>query len=346
MTLKAKVGSVSGSRDQPSVVVTVFDDAGATLDYNAALAAAIAVSPATVFGANLATSDVGISEKSRDAITFEMRYRRPGRNILLREVDAQTQSKKLHHFVEPVGVFDSEGDATSLYQSLKWKPDRQDAASEFNSGKPIVVDPLPNSRRLRFSTSQSFVTDNYIDMVEDMVTRGVFNSEIYLGRPPGTLQLVQFSISENDLVNWSLAFGFGYRGTRTNVSVGDGITIPTLRGCDYYWLKEVEVFADGKVQPKVEAAIVGQAWELVDFSVLNMPYPGRLTMRSTNFSGTVTTLEGHGIAASDDVVLIWDGGRQVANCTGTTSTTVSFGSGTGDALPPLHSNLLIATYVP
>jgi len=350
MSLKAKLGHVSGSRQTPSLPIAVFDDTGAAIGRDAALAFAIANAPASIFGANLRTADVAITEHSQRCIAFEMRYERPNRNILLREVDAQTQSKKLYHYIDPVGVYDAGGDATSLHASLKWKTDRQGAADEFNASKPITVDPLPNSRRLRYSTSQSFVTDSYLDTVENLVQEGAFNNAEYLGRPAGTLQLVQFSVAENDFADWGLAFGFGYRATRTNVAVGDGITIPTLRGCDHYWLKEAEDYQDGKIQAKAVAAIVGQAWPLRDLSVLNLPYPGKLTTRTSDVAGVITTVTGHGITASDDVRIWWDGGEQIAACSAVGGvspvSTVSFGSGTGDALPPLNTNVLVAKYVP
>lgn len=350
MTLKAKLGDVSGTRQTPTLPITVFDDAFAPLGYDAALAFAIASAPASVYGGNLRTADVGISQQSSKCIVFEMRYERPNRNILLREVDAQTDSKKITHYIAPVTVRDAGGDASSLNQSLKWKTDRPAASEEFNSAKPITVDPLRNSRRLRYSTDQSFVTDSYLDTVEDLVERGAFNSTEYLGRPIGTLQLVQFSVAESDFANWGLAFGFGYRKIQTNIDVGNGVTIPTLRGCDHYWLQEEQVYEDGKLQPKTKQAIVGQAWPLEDFSVLNMPYPGRLTTRTTDIAGTISTVTGHGISGSDDVIIWWDGGEQIAICSGVSGSSpnsaISFTSGTGDALPPLTTPCLIAKYIP
>jgi len=348
MTIKTAIGNVSGSRDAPSVTVTVFDDAHATLGYDAALAAAIAAAPATVFGANLKTAEIGISEQSRDAITFEMGYARPGANTLLRDNSVQTKSKKLYSFIAPVGVFGVSGaDETSSHANVKWKLDRQGSAAEFNSGKPVAVDPLANSRNLRYSTSQSFVTDPYLDLVEDMVNRGVFNAAIYLGRSIGSLQLVSFSVTENDVGDWSLGFGFGYQAFQTSVDVGDGVLIPELRGCDYFWPIEIETYSSDSIQPKVKAVVVGQAWPFDDFSQLNMPYPGQLTTRNgSGIAGTITTLEGHGITASDDCIIFWDGGTQIAVVSSVTTTTVVFGSGTGDALPPLDSHVLVAKYVP
>jgi hypothetical protein len=350
MTYKARLGHISGSRQQPTLPISVFDDGGATLGYDAALAFAIASAPTTIFGANLATADITITERSAKAIVFELAYNRPGRNILLREVDAQTQSKKLHHYIAPVSVRDAAGDASSIYSALETKPDRQGGLEEFNSGKPIVVDPLRNSRRLRFSTSQSFITDPYLDLVENLVDQGTFNSEIYLGREPGTLQLVQFSASENDFADWTLSFGFGFRAIRTNVDVGDGVIIPTLRGCDHTWNKEEEEAIADTIQPKVAAAITGQAWPLADLSVLNMPYPGTLTTRTSDTAGVITTLEGHGITGSDDCIIFWDGGVQVAAVSSvggvSPASTISFGSGSGDALPPLNTNVLVAKYIP
>jgi hypothetical protein len=340
--IKTRIGHVSGTRQSPSVAITVFESTGAALGYDAAFAAALAVAPATIFGATLDTNNASVLDQSLHTITFELEYTRNVTLTLTRSIDAQTESKKLHNFIAPVGVFDSGGDVSSSYGNLQWKLERQGSAAEFNSGKPTVVDPLRASRSLSYTTNQTFINDTYLDTIEDMVERGVFNSTEFLGRPIGSLQLVGFSADEGVTGDWSIGYSFGYKKAQTSVDIGDGVTIPTIRGCDTYWPIEVETYSSDSIQPKVKAAVVGQAWPLEDFSVLNLPWQGTLTTRTSSTAGIITTLYEHDITASDDVAVYWDGGRAVADVTGTTTFTLTFSSGTGDALPPAGTNLLVA----
>lgn len=345
MALKTRLGFPSGDVREAQLPIVVFDDAGGTLDYNAALSAARTAAPAKLLGIPK-TNDATFVDRSHDAIEFEIRYARPSQNILLRSESLSTKPKKLYHFLSSVGVYSSAGDVTSSYDALKTKPDRQASVAEFNSGKPIVVDPLEASKTLSFSTNQSFMNDTYLDTVLDLVDRGVFNNAIFLGRPIATLQLVGFSINERDAFDWELVYQFGYRKVQGTLTVADGIQIPTLRGCDHYWLVEEEVFEDSNFQKKATAAVVGQAWPLESFEVLNIPWQCTLTTRTSDTAGVVTTLYTHNLTASDDLILFWDGGTQTANITSVTATTITFASGVGDVLPLVNTNCLAAKYQP
>lgn len=340
--IKTRTGYVSGTRQAPSITITVFDSTGGSLAYDAAFAAALAVAPATIFGAKLDTNNASVLDQALHTITFELEYTRNVTLTLTRSIDAQTEAKKLYNFVEPVGVFDSEGDVSSSYGNLKWKLERQGGAAEFNSGKPVVVDPLRPSRSLSYTTNQTFINDAYLDAVEDMVQRGVFNDATFLGRPIGSLQLVGFSADEGISGEWSLSYSFGFKKPQTSVDIGDGVTIPTIRGCDTYWPVEVETYVSDSIQPKVKAAVVGQAWELADFTDLNLPWQGTLTTRTNGTAGIITTLYEHDITGADDIAIYWDGGRAVADVTGSTTFSITFSSGTGDTLPPAGTNLLVA----
>ncbi|MGD9632649.1 MAG: hypothetical protein AB7I57_18305 [Pirellulales bacterium] len=343
MTLKVRLAGITGSRSAPVQPVTVFDDAGATLNRDAALAAAIAAAPPTILGARMSTADVQVADASKSAMKFEIAYNGPTYGATLRRSSgAQTKAKKVHTFIAPVGVFDSEGDATSTHASLKWRLDRQGSATEFNAGKPITVDPLTNPRIFTYETNQPFITDAYLDLVEGMVDRGAFNSATFLGRDAGSLQLVSFSANEKDYQDWELAFGLAHRAAQTSVNLGDGVVIPTVRGCDYYWPVEVESYTDSSIQPVTKKGVVGQVWPLEDFALINLPYQGQLTTRSSNVAGVITTIYPHTLTASDNVVLLWDGGVQTADITGVGTYTITFASGTGDSLPPVLTNLIAA----
>jgi hypothetical protein len=206
----------------------------------------------------------------------------------------------------------------------------------------VVVDPLRASRSLSYVTNQSFINDAYLDMVEDMVERGVFNDDVFLGRPVGSLQLVGFSANEGIDGEWNIGFAMGFRKPKASVDVGDGVTIPLIRGCDSYWPIEVETYASDSIQPKVKAGVVGQAWDLADFTTLNLPWQGQLTTRTSDTAGVITTLYAHGITGSDDIAIYWQGGRCIADVTGSSTLTLTFADGVGDALPPLNTNLLVA----
>lgn len=343
MTLITKLGFVDGSLTGPLLSVTVFDDAKATINRVEALNAAIAASPASILGATLNINDIGVSEQSRDSIQFQIGYKQAQTTSLLISDGAQTKAKKLYNYIAAVGVYDSGGDITSANASLKTKPDRGGSIADHNSGKPISIDPLPGGLRLRFNTNQSFATDTYVDLVKDLVDRGAFNSAAFLNRTVASLQIVEFSIDQRDAYNWELEFGFGYRDTQLSVDVGDGISIPELRGCDHYWIKEHDVYEYGSIQPKATKVVVGQAWPLEDFSALNLPWQGTLTTRSTDTAGIVTTLYEHTQTTDDDATIFWEGGETTVNVTGVGTNTITFSSGSGDALPPEDTNVLIAT---
>jgi hypothetical protein len=346
MTLRTKIGSVSGTRQAPIVSVTAFDDAHGTLDYNAALSAAVAAAPATVFNALQKTSEITISEKSRDAITFEIGYTGPGRNVLFINTQAQTKAKKIHHFLAPVGVYtDGTGtDMSSGYTNLKWVIDHLSDDSQFNDGEAVTVEPLTATTEWNFQTSQSFLTDTYFDLIQDYVTRGVCNNAPFLvgpthTYPAGSLQMVSFRAQQRDLLEWELSFGIAYFKPQVNFYVDDTVKVPLFRGCDYYWLKKRKVADGAELVPKVIAAIVGQAWPLADFTKINLPFQGTLNTRSGDGSGSITTLYDHGITT--DVIVYWDGGKQFATLGSHSTYGLSFNTGVGDALPPVGTNVLV-----
>lgn len=343
MTITAKIGFVSGTRQQPTLQMTVFESAGTTLAYNDALSKAITSAPATIFGATLNTSDVFVLDRSHDCVQFEMNYGRKTVLSLTRAVGATTKPRRRAHFFSPVGAFGATGDVTSSYGNLKWKVYKQGSQSEFNSGKPVTVEPLNESRTLSYDTTLSFVTDTYLNTIEQMVNEGVFNSASFWGVPAATLQLVSFSATEHSDGSWSLGFGMGYRELKTSISVGDGVVVPRIRGCDDYWPLEIEVYDGAGIQPKVKAVVVGQVWELDDFSQLRLPWQGLLATRTDDTTGLITTLYAHDITGADHVTLYWEGGfRLSANVSGVSTFSIAFSSGSGDLLPPAGTRLLAA----
>ena len=273
MALKEKMAFVSGSRNELQLQITVSDDAGAALDRDAALAAALATVPATILGCNLADEkNPSIVEQSANAIKFQMVYKRPAQNELRRTANIVTRSKKIFHFLSSGNVYGAGGTSlTSTNASLAWKTDRQGKTEEFNSGKALSIEPLQESRTLEYLTTRSFLSDTYLDSMEDLVSRGCFNSDTFFGKAPGTVQIVRFTATERDDDDWEVSYGFGHQTAQTSVDVGDGVQIPTLNPYEYYWCVEKEVYDDGDIQPKVIKAVVGQVWPQASFTPINLP---------------------------------------------------------------------------
>ena len=343
MALKTKVGAVSGSRSQPSLSVIVHETGAGPIVRSDALDAAINAAPVSILNAQLNTTDVGIVDQSDRVIAFQLNYGRRQSLTLTRSVAARTKPRRRFNFFSPRYVQSASGDVTSSYSWMKSKLNRSGSFAEFNAGKPIAVEPLAESRTVSYTTPLTFVNDTYINRVEEMVDAGVFNNAAFWGSALGELQLVSFTANEQTDGSWTLAFGMGRRVNETSLSVVDGISLPTLRGCDDYWPIEEEVFQDGSIQAKVKALVVGQQWELDDFNALNLPWQALLTSRTNATTGVLTTLYAHNITGSDTVAIYWDGGYRLnANVTGTTTFSISFSSGNGDVLPFAGSRVLVA----
>jgi hypothetical protein len=277
MALKYRVGLISGSRQQFQLPMTVFSTTRTALNYEDAILFAEQNAPGVLAG-NKKTDDISITEKAASAITFLFTYKQPAQDELRRRASSSTKPKKLFSFLAPIGVYklNASGlvteDVSAENESIKWKPDRTSTASEFKGAKGVMVDPLAESRTLDFFTNASVVTNAYLDTIEDMVVRGVFNQSPIFTKPAFTLQIVRFSATERDDDDWELSFGFGYQPVREDVEVGDGIKIPKLRGCDYWYPIEKDIFADDVIQPKVDRVVLGQVWEADDFiTKLNLP---------------------------------------------------------------------------
>jgi hypothetical protein len=344
MTVRAKLGLISGSRDNPTQSVTVFDNTDAALDYDVALEAAKDAVPASLFSALPDLASIQVDERKASSIRFSIGYTRRGQNILLRSVNAQTKAKKLYHFLSAGSVYGEGGtDITSDHSKNKWKLDRQSNPTEFNSGKPLPIDPLSATRTLTYKTRRTFVTDSYLDAVEHMVAQGVFNSSSFLGRSPKTMQLLSFGVNEREDGDWEISYGFGYQPAQINVDVGDGVQIPTLYANQSYWPIEKGVYADTNMQPKVVGVVVGDVWPTVDFAGLKLPWQGSLTTRTSASSGIITTIYTHDITAGT-VYIFWNGGYMQATATAVGSFTVEFFSGVGDYLPYAATNLCVTKY--
>ncbi len=343
MTVKYKYGLVTGTRDQLQLPMTVWEDGLGTLDRDTALATVEANAPNTVLGCDY-TTDIGITERSANAITFAITYKRAGKNTILRKATVQAKSKKLYHFISAGKVYGTSGsDDTADFASLKWKLDRQGSQDEFNAGKPMQVDPYGETRSFSILTTADMLTDKFLDAMEGIFGPGCFNAATMWGKDAKTLQAVTFTANEREQNEWELSFGFAYVPVRTSVDVGDGVQIPTLYGTEWYWPVEKQALVSGTIQPKVIKAVVGQVWDTGDFSLI--PQIGTLSTRTSNVAGVISTgTYAHSIVdgtGSDKIDIYWDGGYQQATITGTTTYTVTFGSGTVDNLPTAGTSVIV-----
>ncbi len=343
MTLTYALGLVSGSRDQLSLPITVWDDAYATLDRDAALAYCESVAPIEVLDCKV-TSDISISEESRAIIKFAVTYKRTT-NITLRHASITAKSKKLYHFLSAGKVYEGTGtDVSSTNLRLKYKLDRQGAGAEFNNGKPLSVDPYTETRSFDILTSQDMISDKFMDAMEELFGEGKFNAAECWGKDAKSLQAVKFTATERGYNDWEVSFGFARVKKRTLVDVGDGVQIPELYGTEYYWPVEKDVYEDASIQPKVQKVVVGQVWETGDFTLV--PQSSSLTTRSSATSGVLTTTYAHGLTSSDAIELFWDGGYRTATVSSTGTLTVSFSSGSGDNLPDAYSVIAVKKAAP
>lgn len=338
MTVKYKFGLVSGTRDEIQLPVTVWESAGTTLDRDDALAAVETYAPSTILGCDY-TTDIGITERSANAITFSVSYRRAGKNTLLRKATIQARSKKLYHFIAAGKVYGVSGsDDTTDFASLKWKLDRQGAADEFNAGKPMEIEPYGETRGFSILTTADMLTDAFMDAMELIFGPGCFNAAEIWGKEDRTFQAVSFNATEREQNDWELSFGFAYVPKRISVDVGDDVQIPTLYGTEWYWPVEKETLVSGTIQPKVVQVVVGQVWDTADFSLI--PQIGTLTGAATVSTGTYAHSIVNG-TGSDKVDVYWDGGYRQCTISGVTTYTVSLGSGSGDALPAVGTVVII-----
>ncbi len=346
MSIRYRFGLITGNRDQPILPVTVWETTGGLLDRDAALAIVEANAPATILGCGYVGVDT-LTERSGNAIAFAVTYKLKGTNAFLRKGDVAAQAKKLYHFLAAGKVYGASGiDLTDDHGALKWKVDQQRSQEEFNAGKPLEISPHSETRSIDLLVTKDFITDKFMDKMESIFSRGAFNAAGLFGHPEKTFQAVRFAANERSQNEWEASFGFAFQAKQTDVEVGDDVKIPTLYGNQHYWLVTKDTYLAGSIQPKVQKAVVGDAWPTDDFSYL--PQTGNLTTRSGDHAGVVTTPYEHSIVGGGGakVDLFWNGGYAQATIGSTTTLTVDFNSGTVDALPAVGTLLVVKKAVP
>lgn len=285
MAFKHSLGPVTGSFKTPRMRVTVWDDAFADVDLEDALDYAATVIPGTIFD-KLPETDATVDELAGHIYSFEFSYSPPNleppdvapareQGTLARRMNFQARSKTIFTCLEPIGVYSADGDVTDQYQYTKWRVNVN--AEGVGSLKTIglTVDPLPETMTLDYYAPNTVITADYLDTLESLC--GAFNSETFQDRTQGSLQLVRASLYERSPDDWEISLGFGYRATRENVAISDGVSIPELRGSWIHWEREREVEFDAGgdtgiiIDMQPELTVVQRVWEEEDFGLLNLP---------------------------------------------------------------------------
>jgi hypothetical protein len=284
MAVKTALGRVSGDLTSLHLGITVWDDAGATVDYLDALNAALGVAPATLFGLFPSGSPT-VQERSDSIYLFEIVYEslekqqsdpppQPETGTLTRSASASAKGKVLKHFLEPIGVWGADGLVEGGLVHSRWAVKiTHDPGAYYSDIAEQEFQPYAETRSLEYYAPDAEITDEYLDAVEDLVNRGCFNNAEFFGKPAGTVQIVRFNCNQRSDTDKTLSFGFAYQPIREDVQVSSDIVIPELCASWYYWTANQVLFDSTahicEVVPKY--AIVGRVWEEEDFSVLNLP---------------------------------------------------------------------------
>lgn len=282
MALKYKIGGISGSVNSPSIPITVWDDGFADITAAQAIALASSVAPASIFDALPDADRISVEEPAGHIIRLSIPYTEadvkpnPGpppaeTGTVARSANFQAQSKTIFHALEPIGAYDLDGDVTDNHPHTKWQIRSVAQDGFFFRSEGMTVDPLPVTRRLDYYVPNYAIGDAYLDDIEEIV--GHFNSTTFFGRPQGSVQLVDFSISQRSADDYELSFGFGYKAPRSSFEI-DGITIPELRGSWIYWTREVDELNTelAFMERRTDLVVVQRVWEESDFAtILDLP---------------------------------------------------------------------------
>jgi hypothetical protein len=285
MAMTHAIGPIGGSFKQPSLSVTVWDDAFATLDPDEVVEYAATVIPNSIFG-KLPTVDPGIDELAGHIYRVSFDYTPPEleppdpppvreQGTLARRMNFQAKSKTIYTCLEPIGVYSADGNVTDQYQFTKWRVNVNSEGVGQLRTLGLTIDPLPETRTLDYYAPNTFISDTYLDTLETLC--GKFCSGTFFGRPQGSVQLVRASLYERTPDDWEISLGLGYKAAETNVDVSDEITIPEIRGSWIYWTRDRESPFDAGgdtgviIDMKPEIAVVQRVWEEADLSGLNLP---------------------------------------------------------------------------
>lgn len=285
MALQSIIDRENGPVDAMQVVVTVYDDGGADVSSEAAVARAQLDAPVDFFGVN---QDVvpSVERIAPYAVAVSINYRYRQLTTLKKPIPQETNTvrriggpfstarKFMKVFLSPLGVFSADGDVTAQNDATKWQINMIGPGNDFTE-PGAWIEPLKPTRTLEYTMPTGTLTDAYQDAVEALVESGAFNNAEYLDRPAGELQLVYFDVVDRTADDVLFRYGFGWRPLKENLQVSNTITIPELYPTDYFWLGANQDGFDpttGVFQRVPRLAYVGQVWPTDNFAtILNLP---------------------------------------------------------------------------
>jgi len=284
MALLSSVGQRSGPVDAMSVTVTVWDDAAAEITESQAVDRAQLDAPADFFGIAQDTTP-SVEQLSPYAYDVTINYRYRQLTSLRRPVPPEmgtltidggpyeVKPKFMTQFLAPLGVYDSSGDVTSLYEQTKWLINPTQPGRVV-SQPGATIQPFTRFFTYNYFAPNADITDSYVKAVSALIAKGACNDDVYLDQPAGCLQLVMFDLAQRTPDDWTLRYVFGVNELQTSVEISGGIVIPELKGNSYYWTLDREVWnATNKItETQSIFAVVGQVWPEDDYTtILDLP---------------------------------------------------------------------------
>ncbi|TWT35314.1 hypothetical protein KOR34_02040 [Posidoniimonas corsicana] len=257
MSAVATLELINDSEEAPSRTYWVEDDAdpgGATVSESAAMAAVLAVAPASIDGAYAGPlSRQQINDHYwRVSLSYSRRLR------YLTPLQAATEIRGFQFRAKPkryeVGA--------PVAKAPSVAPDLPDDLVGFDwqgseyVHRGVLVTPPSIADTVRFIIPNTAWTGTYISLIQAMcVDPGAWNSAPFQGRPAGSVCLVAASIQQRDDASYAAQLGFGYDAGFSYTFLGDTLN---LQGGDQLQLikrtKTVTVASRKLVVPNVRAA--------------------------------------------------------------------------------------------
>ncbi len=276
-------------------MITVYDDAGATISAAAALTKAQAEAPTDFFGINQdVVPDVRRIAPHAFEVRINYRFRQlttlkrpvPGETSTVRYISppCYTKPKVMHKFLAAATVYGAGSTNVSAnFPELQWGIDLPSGPQFLVQTPGHTFEPEAISDAYHYYVPNASVTRSYIYTVREMVHNGAWNNAAFMGCAAGTVQIVSFSAQERSPNDWDLEFGFGYRPKLTSVQVAPDITLPEVYGYQYWYerFKILPITVGGQIVQTIQSTehvIIGQVWPTDDFSKLSLANPANITI--------------------------------------------------------------------
>jgi hypothetical protein len=283
MATQTQWGKLSGTVEAPQLPVTVWNDDFTDLDEEAAVAAAQAAAPASVFSFPQ-YSDPSIEQLNNHAWLIGVPYK--PRNLSTPQappvgevtidyrMNFVAQPKYVYEALDCIGVYDTDG-LVAGFERLKVNVQK---VGGVNRVVGLQANPLPEVHTIDYTVPNAAVDAAYRNVVARLA--GKFNNSSFMGYGAGEVQLVRFGAAKRTDEDWQFSFGFGAQEVRTNVKF-DGvdangdyaeITVPTILPDSIAWSVDMDVLnpVSNITEKLAEFVVVQRVWELDDFDDLGL----------------------------------------------------------------------------